>query len=165
MPAGDGVKALTEVLSVSPLYAVVVFSGVLALEFLRQDGQYATVPRPHLVLLDLNLPGKNGTEVLAEMRTAHLLRAIPVALLTTLKGEPDILRSYELGVNCFITNRSGLQSRSNAPAPKEFSLNDIRGRSVSGSVIVGLGPPDSVAAVMDESGEAIARREPAIGGT
>ena len=60
------------------------------------------------MLLDLNLHCKNGTEVLAEMRADPLLRAIPVAVLTTTKAEPDALHSYELGVNCFVTKPVGL---------------------------------------------------------
>jgi two-component system, chemotaxis family, response regulator Rcp1 len=86
----------------------VVADGVLALDFLRQKGQFATAPRPDLVLLDLNLPRKNGTEVLADMRADPLLRAIPVAVLTTSRAESDVLRSYELGVNCFVTKPVGL---------------------------------------------------------
>jgi two-component system, chemotaxis family, response regulator Rcp1 len=81
----------------------VVADGVLALAFLRKQGEYRRAPRPDLVLLDLNLPRKSGTEVLAEMRSDPLLRAIPVAVLTTSKAESDVLRSYELGANCFIT--------------------------------------------------------------
>jgi CheY-like chemotaxis protein len=81
----------------------VVADGVLALNFLRHEGEYTAAPRPDLVLLDLNIPRKNGTEVLAEMRSDPLLRTIPVAVLTTSKAESDILRSYELGANCFIT--------------------------------------------------------------
>jgi CheY-like chemotaxis protein len=86
----------------------VVSDGVLALAFLRREGQYAAAPRPDLVLLDLNLPRKNGTEVLAEMRAAPALRAIPVAVLTTSKAESDVLRSYEVGANCFVTKPVGL---------------------------------------------------------
>jgi CheY-like chemotaxis protein len=82
------------------------------LEFLRQEGQYATAPRPDLVLLDLNLPRRNGTEVLAEMRADPLLRAIPVAVLTTSKAESDVLRSYELVSTALSPNPSGLQNSS-----------------------------------------------------
>jgi CheY-like chemotaxis protein len=81
----------------------VVVDGEQALAFLRREGQYAQAPRPDLVLLDLNLPRKNGTEVLAEMRADPLLRRIPVVVLTTSKAESDILRSYDLGANCFVT--------------------------------------------------------------
>jgi CheY-like chemotaxis protein len=87
----------------------VVVDGVMALAFMRREGQYAAAPRPDLVLLDLNLPRKNGTEVLAEMRADPLLRSIPVAMLTTSKAESDVLRSYELGANCFITKPVRLQ--------------------------------------------------------
>jgi CheY-like chemotaxis protein len=87
----------------------VATDGVIAMAFLRREGQYATAPRPGLVLLDLNLPRKNGLEVLAEMRADPLLRGIPVAVLTTSKVESDILRSYELGANCFITKPVRLQ--------------------------------------------------------
>jgi two-component system, chemotaxis family, response regulator Rcp1 len=81
----------------------VVTDGVEAMAFLRQSDQYDAAPRPDLVLLDLNLPRKNGKEVLAEMRADEDLRAIPVTVLTTSKAESDILRSYQLGANCFIT--------------------------------------------------------------
>jgi chemotaxis family two-component system response regulator Rcp1 len=87
----------------------VAIDGVIAMAFLRREGEYAAAPRPDLVLLDLNLPRKNGTEVLAEMRADPLLRSIPVAVLTTSKAESDILRSYELGANCFITKPVRLQ--------------------------------------------------------
>jgi two-component system, chemotaxis family, response regulator Rcp1 len=81
----------------------VVIDGVEAMAFLRKEGAYAAACRPDLVLLDLNLPRKDGKEVLAEMRADSILRSIPVAVLTTSKAESDILRSYELGANCFIT--------------------------------------------------------------
>jgi two-component system, chemotaxis family, response regulator Rcp1 len=81
----------------------VVEDGVEAMAFLRQSGQYLKAPRPDLVLLDLNLPRKNGKEVLAEMRADENLKPIPVTVLTTSKAESDILRSYQLGANCFIT--------------------------------------------------------------
>jgi chemotaxis family two-component system response regulator Rcp1 len=87
----------------------VAIDGVIAMAFLRQEGEYAAAPRPDLVLLDLNLPRKNGIEVLAEMRADPVLRSIPVAVLTTSKAESDILRSYELGANCFITKPVRLQ--------------------------------------------------------
>jgi CheY-like chemotaxis protein len=81
----------------------VVVDGVDAMKFLRNDEPYDSAPRPDVVLLDLNLPRKNGKEVLAEMRADAYLRAIPVAVLTTSKAESDVLRSYQLGANCFIT--------------------------------------------------------------
>lgn len=81
----------------------VVADGVDAMAFLRQEGQYATCPRPDLVLLDLNLPRKDGREVLLEIRADENLKPIPVTVLTTSNAESDILRSYQLGANCFIT--------------------------------------------------------------
>ena len=81
----------------------VVRDGEAAMAFLRREGKYAGVPRPGLVLLDLNLPRKNGREVLAEMKSDKNLKRIPVVILTTSKAEEDILKSYNLHANCFIT--------------------------------------------------------------
>jgi two-component system, chemotaxis family, response regulator Rcp1 len=81
----------------------VVQDGEEAMAFLRQEGEYADCPRPHLVLLDLNLPRKDGREVLEELKTDRDLCRIPVVVLTTSAAESDISRSYELHANCFIT--------------------------------------------------------------
>jgi CheY-like chemotaxis protein len=81
----------------------VVEDGAAAMDFLRQKGKYATAPRPHLVLLDLNLPKKTGHEVLAEMKADDNLRSIPVVMLTTSKAEEDIARAYGLHANCVVT--------------------------------------------------------------
>ncbi len=86
----------------------VVADGFQALAFLRQEGQYAGVPRPDLVLLDLNLPGMDGREVLTEMKGDPDLKAIPVVILTTSQSEEDVLKSYHLGANCFITKPVGM---------------------------------------------------------
>ncbi|MFN8595169.1 MAG: response regulator [Anaerolineae bacterium] len=80
----------------------VVENGVEALEFLHQQGQYATVPRPDLILLDLNLPRKNGREVLAEIKADERLKSIPVVVLTTSRAEEDVLKSYNLHANCYV---------------------------------------------------------------
>ena len=77
--------------------------GVEALEFLRQQGKYERVPRPDIILLDLNLPKKDGREVLAEIKGDADLRRIPVVVLTTSNAESDILQSYDLHANCYIT--------------------------------------------------------------
>jgi CheY-like chemotaxis protein len=77
--------------------------GVEAMAFLRQQGKYADVPRPDLVLLDLNLPRKDGREVLAEIKADENLRRIPVVILTTSQAEEDILKTYDLHANCYIT--------------------------------------------------------------
>ena len=81
----------------------VVSDGVEALQFLRREGQYAGRPTPDLVLLDLNLPRKDGREVLAEIKSDPALRSIPVVVLTTSKAEEDILRSYDLHANAYVT--------------------------------------------------------------
>jgi CheY-like chemotaxis protein len=81
----------------------VVEDGVLALQFLRHQGPYAEAPRPDLIMLDLNLPRKDGREVLAEIKKDDNLRLIPVVVLTTSRADQDILRSYQLNANCYIT--------------------------------------------------------------
>ena len=81
----------------------VVDDGVEALEFLRARGKYSGAARPDLVLLDLNLPRKDGREVLAEIKADPSLKLIPVVVLTTSKAEEDILRAYGLHANCFVT--------------------------------------------------------------
>jgi len=81
----------------------VVGDGVEAMAFLRREGRFANAPRPHLILLDLNLPKKDGREVLAEVKQDPNLKRIPVVILTTSQTEQDILRSYELHANAYIT--------------------------------------------------------------
>ena len=83
------------------LYAV--RDGVEAMAFLRREGKYAKVGRPDLILLDLNLPKKDGREVLAEIKTDEHLKLIPVVILTVSKDEEDILKTYNLHANCYIT--------------------------------------------------------------
>jgi CheY-like chemotaxis protein len=81
----------------------VVSDGVEAMAFLRRQGRFADVPRPDLMLLDLNLPRKDGREVLAEIKSDESLKRIPVVVLTTSKDEADVLKSYNLHANCFIS--------------------------------------------------------------
>ena len=81
----------------------VVGDGEAAMAFLRRHGKYAAAPRPDLVLLDLNLPKKDGREVLAEVKADDILKRIPVVILTTSKAEEDILKTYNLHANCYIT--------------------------------------------------------------
>lgn len=87
----------------------VVGDGVEAMMFLRREGKYALSPRPDLILLDLNLPKKDGREVLAEIKADEKLRRIPVVVLTTSKAEQDILRTYDLHANCYITKPVDLE--------------------------------------------------------
>jgi CheY-like chemotaxis protein len=80
-----------------------VSDGEQALAFLRREGEYADAPRPDLVLLDLNLPRKDGREVLADVKADEALRTIPVVVLTTSEAEEDVLRSYQLHANAYVT--------------------------------------------------------------
>ena len=80
-----------------------VSDGEEAMEFLRRVGKYADAPRPSLILLDLNLPKKDGREVLAEIKSDDELKHIPVVVLTQSSAEEDVLASYDLHANCYIT--------------------------------------------------------------
>ncbi|OLF15980.1 response regulator [Actinophytocola xanthii] len=81
----------------------VVNDGEQALQFLRREGEYADAPRPGLILLDLNLPRRDGREVLAELKDDAELRLIPVVVLTTSEAEEDIVRSYSLHANAYVS--------------------------------------------------------------
>ena len=85
----------------NPLH--VVTDGAAALRFLRREGEYTDATRPGLILLDLNLPLINGREVLAEIKSDEQLRRIPVVVLTTSQAEEDIVRSYNLHANAYVT--------------------------------------------------------------
>jgi CheY-like chemotaxis protein len=80
----------------------VVSDGTEAMAFLKREGKHAKAPRPDLILLDLNLPKKDGREVLEEVKRSPALMNIPVVVLTTSKSEEDVLRSYSLHANCYI---------------------------------------------------------------
>jgi len=81
----------------------VVPDGVSAMEFLRKEGEYADAPTPDLILLDLNLPRMDGREVLAALKEDAALRSIPVVVLTTSEAEEDVVRSYSLHANAYVT--------------------------------------------------------------
>jgi chemotaxis family two-component system response regulator Rcp1 len=81
----------------------VVGDGIDALAFLKHEGQYAKSAHPDIILLDLNLPRMDGRELLAKIKSDSKLRRIPVVILTTSKAEEDILKSYDLHANCYIT--------------------------------------------------------------
>ncbi len=83
--------------------------GVEAMAFLRREGQYADAPRPDVVLLDLNLPKKDGREVLAEIKADPDLRRIPVVVLTSSKADEDIINSYDAHANCYVTKPGDLE--------------------------------------------------------
>ncbi len=87
----------------------VLKDGVEALAFLRQQGPYDNAVVPHLILLDLNLPKKDGREVLAEIKADEKLKRIPVVVLTTSQDEQDVFRSYNLHANCYVTKPVDLE--------------------------------------------------------
>lgn len=87
----------------------VAVDGAEAMAFLGREGKYADAPRPDLILLDLNLPKKDGREVLAEIKENTALKSIPVVILTTSASEEDILKSYRLHANCYITKPVDLE--------------------------------------------------------
>ena len=94
-------EALKEHKIVNHLY--LAKDGVEAIDFLRREGEYADAVRPDLILLDLNLPKKDGREVLMEIKKDEELRRIPVVVLTTSRAEEDIIRTYDCHANCYIT--------------------------------------------------------------
>jgi two-component system, chemotaxis family, response regulator Rcp1 len=104
----------------------IVQDGVEAMAYLRQEGKYMSSPRPTLVILDLNLPKKDGREVLAEIKKDPDLRRIPVVVLTTSKAEEDINKSYEYHANCYITKPVDLDRFfAVVNAIEEFWLNTV----------------------------------------
>jgi chemotaxis family two-component system response regulator Rcp1 len=86
----------------------VAWDGTEAMDFLNREGKHTDAPRPDLILLDLNLPKKDGREVLEEIKERSTLKTIPVVILTTSSSDADILRSYRLHANCYITKPVGL---------------------------------------------------------
>ena len=100
-------EALRESKIINRLYTV--SDGQQALAFLRKQGSYANATRPDLILLDLNLPRKDGREVLSEIKTDPDLRRIPVVIVTSSKAEEDILKSYNQYANCYITKPLDLE--------------------------------------------------------
>jgi chemotaxis family two-component system response regulator Rcp1 len=86
-----------------------VTDGVEAIAFLRREGRFSDVQRPDLILLDLNLPRKDGREVLAEIKGDERFRCIPVVVLTTSEADEDVLNAYHLNANCYISKPVGLE--------------------------------------------------------
>jgi CheY-like chemotaxis protein len=87
----------------------IVNDGVEAMQYLHREGEFASAQTPSLVFLDLNMPRKDGREVLAEMKADPELRQIPVVILTTSQAEEDVMRSYDLHANCYISKPVDLQ--------------------------------------------------------
>jgi len=105
----------------------VVSDGVEALDFLRKKGKYANVSRPDLILLDLNLPKKDGREVLREIKEDDNLKSIPVVVLTISKAEEDVLKTYNLHANCYITKPIDLNQFSHVvKSIKDFWLTIVK---------------------------------------
>jgi chemotaxis family two-component system response regulator Rcp1 len=101
--------------------------GVEAMAFLRHEGQFASAPRPDLILLDLNLPRKNGSEVLAEIKADEKLKRIPVVILTASQAEEDIVKAYDLYANCYLTKPIDLDQFINlVNAIKSFWLSIVK---------------------------------------
>lgn len=88
----------------------VVEDGVRALQYLRREGPYGAANRPDLILLDLNMPKKDGREVLKEIKADEKLRSIPVIILTTSDADMDIVKCYDFGANCYITKPVGFDA-------------------------------------------------------
>jgi chemotaxis family two-component system response regulator Rcp1 len=105
----------------------VATDGEEALAILGREGQYAQFPQPDLILLDLNLPKKSGVEVLAEIKRDPTLRRIPVVIMTSSKAEEDIVRTYDLHANCYVTKPVDLdQFRNVVRAITEFWFTLVR---------------------------------------
>ncbi len=101
------VEALKESKILNKVYTV--RDGVEAMAFLRNEGKYAKMPRPDLILLDLNMPRKDGRETLAEIKQDENLKCIPVVVLTVSDAEEDIIKAYNLYANCYVTKPMDLE--------------------------------------------------------
>lgn len=125
---GD-VRLMREALAVNGLSKTlsVVEDGEQALSFLKRAGTYSEAPRPDLIFLDLNLPRKDGREVLAEIKQSSDLRRIPVIVLTTSESENDVKRAYELHANCYVKKPTDLDEYlSVVKACESFWLHVVR---------------------------------------
>jgi len=105
----------------------VVNDGVEAMAYLRREGKYANAARPDLILLDLNLPKKDGREVLKEIKSDERLKSIPIVVLTISKAEEDVIKSYNLHANCYITKPIDLNQFSKVvKSIQEFWLTIVK---------------------------------------
>ena len=124
---GD-IRLIQEVLKDSLVFQEIltVRDGMDAMAFLRHKEAYQDAPRPDLIVLDLNLPKKDGREVLAEIKNDPELKRIPVVVLTTSRNEDDVIRSYDLHANCYITKSRNLQELFKiVKGIEEFWLNTV----------------------------------------
>ena len=112
----------------------VAVDGMDAMAFLKRVGNYANAPRPDLILLDLNLPKKNGREVLAEIKMDPYLKHIPIVILTTSQAEKDIIATYKLHANCYITK----------PVDFDQFINVVKSIEEFWFTVVRLPPKDAV---------------------
>lgn len=96
--------------STHPCHTHSVMDGEEALAFLRKEGHYSDTVRPDLVVLDLNLPKKDGCAVLAEMRASPYLMGIPVVIFSSSRATSDVVRSYEMGANCYVSKPTTLKN-------------------------------------------------------
>jgi two-component system, chemotaxis family, response regulator Rcp1 len=109
-------------------------NGIEAMDFLRRQGKFPAAPRPDIILLDLNMPCKDGREVLAEIKRAPGLKTIPVIVLTTSADEDDLRHSYDSGANSFVTKPADLQQFMNVVKAIEdfwFVISTLPGRIVA----------------------------------
>jgi chemotaxis family two-component system response regulator Rcp1 len=105
----------------------IAFDGIEAMSFLRREGKNAQAPRPKLILLDLNLPRMDGREVLAQVKADAALKTIPTIILTTSQAERDVLQSYELQANCFLSKPVQLDAfESLVKSINEFWLTKVK---------------------------------------
>jgi chemotaxis family two-component system response regulator Rcp1 len=107
-PADIDLTRETLAQSKQPFHVSAVSDGSEAICFLRQQGEFRNAPSPDLVLLDLNLPRKDGREVLATIKADPVLRRIPIVVFTTSDATSDVIRSYELGANCYLRKPGNL---------------------------------------------------------
>jgi len=110
-----------------PVNIAIAMDGEEALDFLYKKGKFAEASTPDLVLLDLNLPAKSGSEILADIKNDDELKVIPVIILTTSQAEWDIIRCYQLHANCFVNKPFGFESFDKVVASiEDFWFNIVR---------------------------------------
>jgi two-component system, chemotaxis family, response regulator Rcp1 len=107
-PLPERANSIASAIESSQHRVISLHDGLQAIDFLHQRGEYSDSPRPDLILLELNLPGKDGREILAEIKASHQLRRIPIVVLTTADSEADIFNTYALQGNCHVVKSTDL---------------------------------------------------------